>query len=83
MFAENGHPLSGDSLRRGLTLINRAIDLSPAQGRTGLWVHALRHYFAQYAIERGVPIATLATHLGHTTFLMAARYARPSEQFIP
>lgn len=83
LFTENGHPLSGESLRRGLAVIREELDLAPCQQRSSLWVHGIRHYFAHYAIERGVPIATLARHLGHTTFLMAARYARPSDQLIP
>ena len=82
VFTENGQPLSGDSLRRGLAIVTREIGVNPVVERSGLWVHALRHYFAQYAIEQGASVSALAMHLGHTTFLMTARYARPSSELL-
>jgi integrase len=83
VFSQNDQPLTGDNLRKELITVNRRLQLTPAASRSGLWVHALRHFFAHSAIERGVSASALAAHLGHATILMTVRYGRPSGLLMP
>ena len=49
-------------------------------GLPGLRFHDLRHTFASHAIMAGIPMETVKTLLGHSTFSMVARYAHLSDQ---
>jgi integrase len=77
-FNRDGKPLRSDDLRNALVKIATEAGVPKPSPRRGLWVHGLRHFFAQLARNRGAG-TELSAHLGHSSISFTDQtYAVPS-----
>ena len=77
-FNRDGKPLRSDDLRAALVKIAAEAGVPKPSPRRGLWVHGLRHFFAQLARNRGAG-TELSAHLGHSSISFTDQtYAVPS-----
>ncbi len=77
-FSKSGRPLRSDDFRRALVKVAEEAGVPKPSPRRGLWVHGLRHFFAQLARNRGAG-TELSAHLGHKSISFTdATYAVPS-----
>ena len=77
-FNRDGKPLRSDDLRDALVKIAAEAGVPKPSPRRGLWVHGLRHFFAQLARNRGAG-TELSAHLGHSSISFTDQtYAVPS-----
>ncbi len=75
LFNKNNHPINPYSRQFHLAVKKCGFNTGITDRREKVVFHTLRHTFASWLVQKGVPLQLVGQLLGHTTMKMTLRYA--------